>query len=281
MSRVVTVAGLTIGQGQPFTLIAGPCVVENEAMVLSTAEALAATCQKLDIQYIFKASYKKANRTSLKGFTGLPFDEALGILEKVRRELNIPVLTDVHTELEVPIVAEVADVLQIPAFLCRQTDLLIAAGRTGRAVNIKKGQFLAPADMAHAAEKVASTGNANILLTERGTTFGYNNLVVDMRGLIIMAKSGYPVVYDATHSVQLPGGAGGASAGQPEFIPPLAKAALATGVPSAVFMEVHPNPSQALSDAQTQVPLAQFESLARELRDLYNFLHGMKQGGAQ
>ncbi len=274
MKRTVQVGELTIGAGQPLTLIAGPCVVESETLILTTAEQLATICQKLNIQFIFKSSYKKANRTSIKGFTGLPFDEALAILEKVRNQLNVPVLTDVHTELEVPIVAEVADVLQIPAFLCRQTDLLRAAGRTGRAVNIKKGQFLAPADMAHAAEKVASTGNQNILLTERGTTFGYNNLVVDMRGLIIMAQTGYPVVYDATHSVQLPGGAGGASAGQPEFIPPLAKAAIATGVPSAVFMEVHPNPSQALSDAQTQLPLHQFELLATQLRNLYQFIHG-------
>ncbi len=273
MTRTVHIGDITIGSQAPFTIIAGPCVIENESMILQTAEALATTCQKLGIQFIFKSSYKKANRTSLKGFTGLPFDDALAILEKVRRELQLPVLTDVHTELEVPIVAEVADVLQIPAFLCRQTDLLIAAGRTGRAVNIKKGQFLAPQDMQHAAEKVASTGNQNILLTERGATFGYNNLVVDMRSLVIMAKTGYPVVYDATHSVQLPGGAGGASAGQPEFIPPLARAAIATGVPAAVFMEVHPDPPRALSDAQTQWPLAQFESMAQELKTLYDFIH--------
>ncbi len=273
MTRTVHIGDITIGTQAPFTIIAGPCVIESESMILQTAEALATTCQKLGIQFIFKSSYKKANRTSLKGFTGLPFDDALAILEKVRRELQLPVLTDVHTELEVPIVAEVADVLQIPAFLCRQTDLLIAAGRTGRAVNIKKGQFLAPQDMQHAADKVASTGNQNILLTERGATFGYNNLVVDMRSLVIMTKTGYPVVYDATHSVQLPGGAGGASAGQPEFIPPLARAAIATGVPAAVFMEVHPDPPRALSDAQTQWPLVQFESIAQELKTLYDFIH--------
>ncbi len=273
MSKVVTINSLAIGKGQPLTIIAGPCVIENEQMVLTTAETLATVCERLNVQYIFKSSYKKANRTSLKGFTGLPFDEALGILEKVRDTLQVPVLTDVHTELEVPVVAEVADVLQIPAFLCRQTDLLMAAGRTGKVVNIKKGQFLAPQDMRHAAEKVASTGNEKILLTERGTTFGYNNLVVDMRSLVIMEKTGYPVVYDATHSVQLPGGAGGASAGQPEFIPPLARAAIATGVPSAIFMEVHPNPPEALSDAQTQLPVDQFEPLVTQLRDLYNFIH--------
>ncbi len=273
MTRSVRVGNITIGPQAPFTIIAGPCVIENETMVLHTAESLAAVCQKLGIQLIFKSSYKKANRTSLKGFTGLPFDDALAILEKVRRELHLPILTDVHTELEVPIVAEVADVLQIPAFLCRQTDLLIAAGRTGRAVNIKKGQFLAPQDMRHAVEKVAATGNTNILITERGTSFGYHNLVVDMRALVIMGQTGYPVVYDATHSVQLPGGAGGASAGQPEFIPPLARAALATGVPMAVFMEVHPDPPHALSDAQTQWPLAQFETIASELVELYAFIH--------
>lgn len=263
---------ISVGAGQPLTLIAGPCVVENEKMILHTAESIAKTVRDLPVQFIFKASYKKANRSSLKGFTGIDFAQALGILEKVRREFNAPVLTDIHSELEAPVVAEVAEVLQIPAFLCRQTDLLLAAGRTGRAVNIKKGQFLAPEDMENAAEKVASTGNRRILLTERGTTFGYRNLVVDMRGLVIMARSGYPVVYDATHSVQIPGGEGSASGGQPEFILPLARAALATGAVSAVFMEVHPDPPNALSDARSQLALEKFPEVIQQLVEVYSLV---------
>jgi len=217
-----------VGNNQPLTLIAGPCVIENEKMAMQTAEALKKATDALPAQFIFKASYKKANRTSLDAFSGIEFTAALKILEKVRSTFDVPVLTDIHSELDAPVVADVADVLQIPAFLCRQTDLLLAAGRTGKAVNIKKGQFLAPEGMQKAAEKVASTGNQNILLTERGTTFGYENLVVDMRGLPIMAKTGYPVVFDATHSVQIPGGKSRFSGGQPEFILPLARGALAT-----------------------------------------------------
>jgi 2-dehydro-3-deoxyphosphooctonate aldolase (KDO 8-P synthase) len=265
----VQVNNMTIGQGQPLTIIAGPCVIENEAMIFKTAEFIIRAIENLSVQYIFKSSFKKANRTSVKGFTGINFSEAMEILAKVRQTFAVPVLTDVHTEIEVPVVAEVADVLQIPAFLSRQTDLLVAAGRTGKVVNIKKGQFLAPEDMYQAAEKVASTGNHNILLTERGTTFGYRNLVVDMRSLVIMAKSGYPVVYDATHSVQIPGGEGNASGGQPEFILPLACAALATGSVSAIFMEVHPDPPQALSDARSQLVLAKFPEVLSRLLDIY------------
>lgn len=277
MKQVQITERLTVGAGQPLTLIAGPCVVENEKMILHTAESIAKTVRDLPVQFIFKASYKKANRSSLKGFTGIDFAQALGILEKVRREFNLPVLTDIHNELEAPVVAEVAEVLQIPAFLCRQTDLLLAAGRTGRAVNIKKGQFLAPEDMQNAAEKVAGTGNTRILLTERGTTFGYRNLVVDMRGLVIMARSGYPVVYDATHSVQIPGGEGSASGGQPEFILPLARAALATGAASALFMEVHPDPPNALSDARSQLALEKFPEAIRQLVDLYGVMQKMER----
>lgn len=268
---------ISVGAGQPLALIAGPCVVENEQMILHTAESIAKTVRDLPVQFIFKASYKKANRSSLKGFTGIDFAQALGILEKVRREFNLPVLTDIHNELEAPVVAEVAEVLQIPAFLCRQTDLLLAAGRTGRAVNIKKGQFLAPEDMQNAAEKVAGTGNTRILLTERGTTFGYRNLVVDMRGLVIMARSGYPVVYDATHSVQIPGGEGSASGGQPEFILPLARAALATGAVSALFMEVHPDPPNALSDARSQLALEKFPGAIRQLVEVYGVMQKMER----
>ncbi|MCB9088666.1 MAG: 3-deoxy-8-phosphooctulonate synthase [Calditrichae bacterium] len=274
----VEVGPLRIGPGQPLTLVAGPCVVENESMILQTAEAIMKALRDLPVQYIFKSSYKKANRTSISGFTGLPFAEALRILGKVKQEFDLPVLTDLHSELEAPVVAEVADVLQIPAFLCRQTDLLLAAGRTGRAVNIKKGQFLAPEDMARAAEKVASTGNRHILLTERGTTFGYRNLVVDMRGLLIMAQSGYPVVYDATHSVQIPGGEGTSSGGQPEYILPLARAALATGAVSCLFMEVHPDPPRALSDARSQLALADFPAVIEQLCELYELIRQRKGG---
>ncbi|RMF61989.1 MAG: 3-deoxy-8-phosphooctulonate synthase [Calditrichaeota bacterium] len=274
--RTVQVGNYHIGADQPLTLIAGPCVIENERMVLETAEKILQAVRDLPVQYIFKASYKKANRSSLKGFTGLPFPEAMNILTKVREHFSIPVLTDIHTEIEAPIVADVVDVLQIPAFLCRQTDLLLAAGRTGKPVNIKKGQFLAPEDMQHAVQKVLSTGNEQILLTERGTTFGYHNLVVDMRGLVIMAKNGFPVVYDATHSVQLPGGGGGSSGGQPEFILPLARAALATGAVNAIFMEVHPDPPSALSDAQSQLALNLFPRVIQELVTIYQTVQNLK-----
>lgn len=278
-SRVVPLGKYKIGKGQPLTIIAGPCVIENEKMILQTAEKLASAVQDLPVQLIFKSSYKKANRTSVNGFQGLPFVEALEILRKVKKEFGLPVLTDIHTELEAPVVAEVADVLQIPAFLSRQTDLLLAAGRTGKVVNIKKGQFLAPEDMNKAAEKVTSTGNNNIFLTERGTTFGYRNLVVDMRGLVIMAKTGYPVVYDATHSVQVPGGLGSASGGQPEFILPLARAAMATGAVSAVFMEVHPQPEKALSDAASQLELARFKMVVEQLLEIYQLMNKWEENG--
>ena len=264
-----------IGKDQPLTLIAGPCVIENETMIMQTCESILKTVRDLPLQFIFKSSYKKANRTSISGFSGLPADEALGILEKVGVTFQVPVLTDIHTELEVPLVSGIVDVLQIPAFLSRQTDLLLAAGRSGKVVNIKKGQFMAPEDMARAAEKVASTGNEKILLTERGASFGYRNLVVDMRGLIIMARTGYPVVYDATHSVQIPSGEGTASGGQPEFILPLARAAIATGAVSTLFMEVHPHPATALSDAASQLALDLFPDAIKQLVDLYQQVAGL------
>ena len=267
---MVKIRNIKIGLGQPLTIIAGPCVIENESMILHTAEELKRKTENLPVQFIFKSSYRKANRTSIKGFSGLAFPTALAILHRVKEEFGFLITTDVHNELEAPVVAEVVDVLQIPAFLSRQTDLLLAAGRTGRAVNIKKGQFLAPEDMAKAAEKVASTGNRNILLTERGTTFGYHNLVVDMRSFIIMEKSGFPIVYDATHSIQLPGGLGHASGGQPEFILPLARAALATGAVCAIFMEVHPDPPNALSDAASQLPLNRFTEIVEKLLNVYD-----------
>jgi 2-dehydro-3-deoxyphosphooctonate aldolase (KDO 8-P synthase) len=257
------VGNLRIGGGEPLVLIAGPCVIENRDMIMRTAEQVLDAARPLGLPVVFKSSFKKANRTSLSGFIGIGRDEALRILQDVRAAFDVPVVTDVHGTDDVDAAADVVDMLQIPAFLCRQTDLLLAAGATGKAVNIKKGQFLAPEDMAHAAEKVASTGNANILLCERGSSFGYHNLVVDMRGLVIMRELGYPVVMDATHSVQIPS-QGGASGGRPEYIAPLSRAAAAVGI-DALFIETHPDPSRALSDAGSQLPLAQLASLLSEV----------------
>jgi 2-dehydro-3-deoxyphosphooctonate aldolase (KDO 8-P synthase) len=262
--EAVRVGPLVCGGGRPFVLIAGPCVVESRDSALRHAHALRSLTDRLGVPFIYKSSYDKANRTSINSFRGLGMDNALRILAEVKHETGVLVLTDVHTPDEVNAAAAVVDVLQIPAFLCRQTDLLVAAGCSGRAVNIKKGQFLAPWDMEHAATKIASTGNRRILLTERGATFGYNNLVSDFRSLPIMARSGYPVVFDATHSVQLPGGQGGQSGGQREFIAPLARAAVAVGI-DGLFMEVHEEPEKALSDSATVFPLAQLESLLRIL----------------
>lgn len=233
-------------------------------MVMRTAEHIKTLTAKFKMPFIFKSSYKKANRSSIFSFSTIGPEKALAILDEVKREFDVPILTDIHTVEEAAIAAEVADVLQIPAFLCRQTDLLQAAGETKRTVNIKKGQFLAPADMKLAAEKVASTGNKRILLTERGTTFGYNNLVVDMRALAIMRKTGYPVVLDATHSVQLPGAAVSRSGGAPEFIFPIARAGVAAGC-DALFVETHPNPRRALSDPDSQLKLSNLEALLTQV----------------
>ena len=260
----IHVRNVTIGDGSPLVLIAGPCVVESRDIVFRTAETLRTITGKLNVPFIFKSSYRKANRAANSSFSSLGDEKALAILAEVKRELDIPILTDIHLPDEAAIAAEVADVLQIPAFLCRQTELLQAAGKTGRAVNIKKGQFLSPSEMKLAAEKVTETGNKNVLLTERGTTFGYNNLVVDMRSLAIMRKTGFPVVLDATHSVQLPGGEQNKSGGQPEFILPLARAGVAAGC-DALFIETHPNPSKALSDAASQLPLDQVEGFLRQV----------------
>jgi len=235
-------ATVTFSNTSPLSLIAGPCVIESEEHVLKMAQAI----RQIAGAYVFKASFDKANRSSVQSYRGPGLVEGMRILSKVR-SLGIPVLTDIHEPSQAAIAAQSADILQIPAFLCRQTDLLLEAGRTGRAVNIKKGQFVSPADFANAAQKVSSTGNERIILTERGSTFGYNNLVVDMRALPIMAETGYPVVFDATHSVQLPGAAGNASGGQPQFIEPLARAATAVGI-AGVFVEVHDAPERALSD---------------------------------
>jgi len=263
--------GLNIGSS--LLLIAGPCVIESEAHALKMAESISAVARKLQIPYIFKASYDKANRTSLQSFRGPGLEEGLRILERIKKEAGVPVLTDVHEAVDVPAVAEAVDVVQIPAFLCRQTDLLVAAAKHARAINIKKGQFVSPWDMKHAVEKVRQSGNSNIFLTERGSSFGYNNLVVDMRSLAIMRQFA-PVVFDATHSVQLPSsGAGGkaVSGGQPEYIPLLARAAVAAGV-DGVFMEVHDNPAVAKSDGANALPLSDLEGLLRELLAIRNAL---------
>lgn len=263
-TKIITIHSVKIGGGNPLALFAGPCVVENRDMIMQTAEQVKKVSEQYGTPVIFKSSYKKANRTSMTGFVTIGMDEALKILDEVKTTFGMPIVTDIHTVEEVSAAAQVADVLQIPAFLCRQTDLLLAAGASGRAVNIKKGQFLAPEDMKHPVEKVASTGNTNILVTERGTTFGYHNLVVDMRGLVMMNKLGYPVVLDATHSVQLPSGENGRSGGQPEFIFPLSRAGAAVGI-DALFIETHPDPANALSDAASQLPLSRLEELLNQV----------------
>ena len=262
----VTLNQIIIGDNNPFVLIAGPCVIENEKMILETAEAIKKIASEVGVPFIFKSSFKKANRTNLKSFTGLGDEDAIAILQKVKDKLHLAVVTDIHTEADIIKVGDAADILQIPAFLSRQTDLLIAAGQSGKIVNIKKGQFLAPEDMKHAADKVASTGNNKIMLTERGTTFGYHNLVVDMRSLVIMKELGYPVVMDATHAVQLPS-QDLISGGQPKFIKPLARAAMAVGI-DALFLEVHPDPKNALSDAASQLPLSELKELLIELKKI-------------
>jgi 2-dehydro-3-deoxyphosphooctonate aldolase (KDO 8-P synthase) len=250
----VPVGALTIGNDLPFTLIAGPCAIEGLDHALDMAGALKEICTELGIGLIYKSSFDKANRTSASSARGLGLESGLAILAEVKKQCGLPVLTDVHLPDQCAEVAEVVDVLQIPAFLCRQTDLLVAAAVTGRAVNVKKGQFLAPWDMANVAAKITGAGNANVLLCERGTSFGYNTLVSDLRGLPIMARTGHPVVFDATHSVQQPGGQGATSGGQREFVPVLARAAMAIGV-AAVFMETHRTPDTAPSDGPNMVPL--------------------------
>ena len=262
--RHVRVGGLVVGNDLPFTLIAGPCQIESEGHALEVAAALAALGRDLGIGVIYKSSYDKANRTSGGAARGIGLAGGLEILARVREVHRLPVLTDVHEAAQCGPVAEVVDVLQIPAFLCRQTDLLLAAGATGRVVNVKKGQFLAPWDMKNVAAKIAGTGNENILLTERGASFGYNTLVSDLRALPIMAETGYPVVFDATHSVQQPGGLGGSSGGQRVFAPVLARAALAVGC-AAVFIECHPDPDQAPSDGPNMIPLRQMPGLVERL----------------
>ncbi|MBN2680501.1 3-deoxy-8-phosphooctulonate synthase [Acidithiobacillus montserratensis] len=256
-----------VGLDHPFFLIAGPCAIESETLALQTAENLRDICERLEIPFIYKSSYDKANRSSGKSFRGPGMEEGLRILEKVRQELGVPVITDVHEKEHVQAVAEVVDVLQTPAFLCRQTDFIQAVAATGKPVNIKKGQFLAPWDMLHVADKARATGNTQIMVCERGASFGYNNLVSDMRSLAVMRQTGCPVVFDATHSVQLPGGQGDRSGGQREFVPVLARAAVAAGI-SGLFMETHPRPAEALSDGPNAWPLEHMENLLRTLKHI-------------
>jgi 2-dehydro-3-deoxyphosphooctonate aldolase (KDO 8-P synthase) len=267
--------GFEVGLEQPFFLIAGPCVAESRQLCLDVAGQLKEICAELAIPYIFKASYDKANRSSGKSFRGLGMEEGLKILAEVRRQIGVPVLTDVHTEAEVPAVAAAVDVLQTPAFLCRQTDFIHAVAASGKPVNIKKGQFLAPADMKNVVDKAreANGGADTLMVCERGASFGYNNLVSDMRSLAILRETGCPVVFDATHSVQLPGGQGTASGGQREFVPVLARAAVAVGV-AGLFMETHPDPARALSDGPNAWPLPKMKALLATLRDIDRLVKG-------
>jgi len=267
MHEVTIAKGVTAGGAEPL-FVAGPCVIESETHVKALALQLSSWARSHRLQLVFKASFDKANRTSLSSYRGPGLEEGLRILKAIREECGVPVLTDIHEAGQAAAAAAVADVLQIPAFLCRQTDLLLAAAGTGKVVNVKKGQFLSPADMAHAVEKLEKGGASGILLTERGATFGYNNLVVDMRSISIMRSLGWPVVFDATHSVQLPGGAGGQSSGQREFIPTLAQAAASAGA-DGFFFEVHDDPARALSDGPNALPLGEFPPLAERLRELH------------
>jgi 2-dehydro-3-deoxyphosphooctonate aldolase (KDO 8-P synthase) len=266
-TREIQIGSLRLGGRNPLLLIAGPCVIESESHARMIAEQVSATAAKESVPYIFKASFDKANRSSIKGFRGPGLAEGLRILAKIKADLHVPILTDIHEASQAVPAAEVADVLQIPAFLSRQTDLLLSAAKTGRIINIKKAQFLSPWDMGNVAEKVASSGNHNIILTERGAAFGYNNLVVDMRSFPILQKFGYPVVYDVTHSVQVPGGLGHASGGQPEFIETLARAGVAAGV-DGLFLETHNHPAAALSDGPNALPLAQLPQLLSRVKEL-------------
>jgi len=274
--REFSVGAVKLGGKAPLFLIAGPCVIESEGHATMLAERLAALTAELKLPFIFKASYDKANRSSISSYRGPGLAEGLRILGGIQKRVGVPILTDVHEVSHVGPAAEVCDVIQIPAFLSRQTDLLLAAGKSGAAVNLKKGQFLSPWEMSNAVEKVASTGNQRIIVTERGASFGYQNLVVDMRSFPILKKLGYPVVFDVTHSVQLPGGEGKASGGQPEFIEPLARAGAAAGV-DGLFLEVHENPAQALSDGTNALPLEQLKALLKKVMSLAALVRGWEE----
>ena len=267
----IQIGKFSITNESPLFFIAGPCVLEDDVMALEVASELRSIAEDFNIFIIFKASYDKANRTSVNSYRGPGIERGIEVLAKIKAETGLPVLSDIHSPDEVNKVKDVLDVLQIPAFLCRQTDLLLSAAVSGKAINIKKGQFLSPWDMKNAVEKISHTGNNNIMVTERGTMLGYNNLVVDMRSIPVMKSFGYPVIFDATHSVQLPGGAGTASGGQREYIRPLSMAAVAAGS-NGVFMEVHPDPDKALSDGATQIPLKEVRTLIQNLSRLANFV---------
>ena len=266
-TKLVTVGKVKIGGGKPIVLIAGPCVIESQSHVLNTAEKIKRAASDADIPFIFKASYDKANRSSIDSFRGPGLIKGLQSLETIKQQLNVPVLSDVHTEEEIEPASQVLDVLQIPAFLCRQTNMIIKAAKTGCSVNVKKGQFMAPWDMKNVVDKLSHSGCNKILLTERGFTFGYNNLVVDMRSLVLMRNLGYPIIFDATHSLQLPGGKGNKSGGQKELIPDLVRGAVAVGC-DAIFMEVHPNPDKAKSDGPNMLKLSQLPELLKQIKTL-------------
>jgi len=273
ITRSIAVGPLSIGGQNPLALIAGPCVIESEKIAMEIAEKLKRITTDLHVPFIFKASYDKANRTSIKSFRGPGLNDGLKILQKIKTELDLPVLSDVHKEEEIDPAAEVLDILQIPAFLCRQTDLLVKAAQTGKPINVKKGQFLAPWDMKNVVVKLEESGNSNILLTERGATFGYNNLVVDMRSLVLMREYGYPVIFDATHSLQQPGGQGTTSGGQSEMVPDLARGAVAVGC-DALFMEIHTDPSKALSDGPNMLKIDLLPELLEQLVTLDQVVKG-------
>jgi 2-dehydro-3-deoxyphosphooctonate aldolase (KDO 8-P synthase) len=264
----VKVKNFFIGQGEPLTLISGPCVIESEESALYAAEFLKDLCEALGINFIYKSSYDKANRSSIHSFRGPGIQEGLRILEKIKTTFDVPVLTDVHSPQEALLAGQICDVLQIPAFLCRQTDLISSAASTGAAINVKKGQFMAPWDMKNVILKIEEMGNTRIILTDRGTTFGYNNLVCDMRAIAILKKLGYPVCFDASHAVQIPGGNGTSSGGEREFIPTLAKAAIAAGS-DCLFIESHPSPSEAKSDKDSVYPFAEMETLLKEVKRIF------------
>lgn len=274
-TREIKIGNVLIGSKNPLVIIAGPCVIETEKSTIDAAKRLKKISEKLKIPLIFKSSYDKANRTSISSPRGPGIEKGLKILEKVKKETGMPVLSDIHSPEEVAYAAEVLDIFQIPAFLCRQTDLIVAASKTGKPVNIKKGQFLAPWEVKNIIEKFTSTGNHNLLITERGTSFGYNNLVVDMRSILIMQEFGYPVIFDATHSVQLPGGLGSASGGQREFVAPLSKAAVAVGC-NGLFLEVHPDPDKALCDGPNMLKLNDLEKLLTTIKSIDELLNQNK-----
>ena len=273
-TKLINIGNITVGGDRPLAIIAGPCVIESRESALRHAAALKERAERVGVPYIFKSSYDKANRSSVDSFRGVGLEKGLAVLAEIKQKVGVPVLTDVHEIAQVAAVKEVADILQIPAFLCRQTDFVAAVAQSGKVVNVKKGQFLAPWDMRYVIDKIVSNGNQQILVTERGASFGYNNLVSDMRSLIVMREMGYPVVFDATHSLQLPGGLGRASGGERKYIPALSRAGVAAGV-DALFMEVHENPDQALSDGPNSLALANFEALIRKVKEIDALVKGL------